>query len=187
MTAIVESAGSTASARNLLELCVRRFSEKEERLMKLEKAINPLLDDDSQVALTYILDNILSSKIKSMPDSWPFLKPVNKKNVKDYYNVIQKPMDLEAIERSVKGHKYHTGSAFLGDIELIYENSRKYNGMDSPFTQKALAIYNVAKESLSQVGPWHHFLHYATDFSSSYRCDEKTTKCLLVITIEGTI
>ena len=33
----------------MLELCIDRFAEKEEKLMRLEKAINPLLDDDDQV------------------------------------------------------------------------------------------------------------------------------------------
>lgn len=39
----------TVTAQKMLELCIDRFAEKEERLMRLEKAINPLLDDDDQV------------------------------------------------------------------------------------------------------------------------------------------
>lgn len=66
----------------MLSLCVDRLDEKEDRLMRLEKAINPLLDDNDQVALTFILDNVVNNKLKTMQESWPFLKPVNKKNVK---------------------------------------------------------------------------------------------------------
>lgn len=66
----------------MLGLCVDRLDEKEERLMRLEKAINPLLDDNDQVALTFILDNVINNKLKTMQESWPFIKPVNKKNVK---------------------------------------------------------------------------------------------------------
>ena len=33
--------------------------QKEEKLMRLEKAINPLLDDNDQVALSFILENIV--------------------------------------------------------------------------------------------------------------------------------
>lgn len=40
----------TVTAQKMLELCIDRFAEKEERLMRLEKAINPLLDDDDQVS-----------------------------------------------------------------------------------------------------------------------------------------
>ena len=39
----------TVTATKMLELCIDRFAEKEEKLMRLEKAINPLLDDDDQV------------------------------------------------------------------------------------------------------------------------------------------
>lgn len=70
--------------------------------MRLEKAINPLLDDDDQVALTFILDNVVNNKLKIMSESWPFVKPVNKKLVKDYYNIVKYPMDLETISKKVK-------------------------------------------------------------------------------------
>merc|ERR1719431_1062892 len=69
----------TINSKVIMDKVVRRFTENEERLMKLEKMINPLLDDNYQNALTYILDNILNEKIKTMQESWPFMKPVNKK------------------------------------------------------------------------------------------------------------
>lgn len=99
--------------------------------MRLEKAINPLLDDDDQVAFSFILDNIVTQKMMAVPDvsphsflnfflfltaglnvqkmstllspqSWPFHHPVNKKFVPDYYKVVVNPMDLENI-RKVSG------------------------------------------------------------------------------------
>lgn len=93
----------TVAAKRMLDTCVERLAEKEDRLMRLEKAINPLLDDNDQVALTFILDNVVNNKLKSMTEAWPFLKPVNKKLVKDYYNVIKRPMDLETISKKVSG------------------------------------------------------------------------------------
>ena len=41
----------TAAAKRMLDVCIERLSQKEERFMRLEKAINPLLDDDDQVCL----------------------------------------------------------------------------------------------------------------------------------------
>lgn len=86
----------------MLQTCVDRLAEKEDKLMRLEKVINPLLDDDDQVALSFILSSIVS-KLKVMSESWPFVKPVNKKAVKDYYDVVKHPMDLETISNNVKG------------------------------------------------------------------------------------
>lgn len=39
--------------------------------MRLEKAINPLLDDDDQVAFSFILDNIVTQKMMAVPDVSP--------------------------------------------------------------------------------------------------------------------
>lgn len=92
----------TQAAQIMLNLCVKRFEEKETKLMKLEKAINPLLDDDDMVAFSYILSSIVEGKMKNYDDVAYFLKPVNKKKT-DYYAVVQSPMDVETIEKKVKG------------------------------------------------------------------------------------
>lgn len=140
----------TTAAHRMLTRCVERLGEKEERLMRLEKAINPLLDDNDQVALTFILDNVINTKLKTMSESWPFLKPVNKKNVKDYYNLIKKPMDLDTISKRVAAHKYHSRYEFLSNVEQIYKNCELYNGKDSPFTQKAELVVRVCRETLAE-------------------------------------
>lgn len=92
----------TSAAQRMLKSCFDLLAEKEDKLMRIEKAINPLLDDDDQVALSFIFEK-LHGKIKLMQESWPFLKPVNKKQVKDYYTVIKRPMDLESIGKNVEG------------------------------------------------------------------------------------
>nr|CAD7459085.1 unnamed protein product [Timema tahoe] len=104
----------TLAARRMFGLCVERLGEKEDRLMRLEKAINPLLDDNDQVALSFILDNVVNNKLKGMSESWPFLKPVNKKLVKDYYTVIKYPMDLETVAKKV------ASMSFLRLQPLVY-------------------------------------------------------------------
>ncbi|XP_066586394.1 transcription initiation factor TFIID subunit 1 isoform X2 [Prorops nasuta] len=140
----------TVAAKRMLETCVDRLAEKEDRLMRLEKAINPLLDDNDQVALTFILDNVVNNKLKSMTEAWPFLKPVNKKLVKDYYSVIKRPIDLETISKKVSAHKYHSRQEFIRDIEQILENCTIYNGKESPFTHKAELLVKVCKETLDE-------------------------------------
>ncbi|XP_043674036.1 transcription initiation factor TFIID subunit 1 isoform X1 [Vespula pensylvanica] len=140
----------TVAAKRMLETCVDRLGEKEDRLMRLEKAINPLLDDNDQVALTFILDSVVNNKLKSMTEAWPFLKPVNKKLVKDYYNVIKRPMDLETISKKVSAHKYHSRHEFVRDIEQILENCTIYNGKESPYTHKAELLVKVCKETLDE-------------------------------------
>lgn len=101
------------------------MAQSEDRLMSLEKMINPLLDDDDQVALSFILSNILN-KLTAMSESWPFVKPVNKKAVKDYYDVVKHPMDLETIGNNVKGRCTMAKSNVLSENfkrEIFYFSS----------------------------------------------------------------
>lgn len=49
----------TSAAQRMLQKCVERLAEKEDRLMRLEKAINPLLDDDDQVLCIFCYPRLL--------------------------------------------------------------------------------------------------------------------------------
>ena len=139
----------TFTAQKMMEMCVKRFKEREEKLMRIEKAINPLLDDNDQVALSYILETIIAQRLKSIPESWPFHKPVDKKVVKNYYEVIENPISLESIEKNAKQHKYQSRQQFIDDIELMFKNSERFNGPDSQFTKKAAEILEEAKQAVS--------------------------------------
>ncbi|XP_021710567.1 transcription initiation factor TFIID subunit 1 isoform X2 [Aedes aegypti] len=138
----------TIAAQRMLQKCKDRMQEKEERLTRLEKSINPLLDDDDQVALSYMLGEYVNGPLKAMPESWPFLKPVNKRLVKDYYTIIRKPMDLEKISKKVASHKYHCRTDFLQDIQLIADNCETYNGSEANFTKQARHMVEVVKQAL---------------------------------------
>merc|ERR1719348_1764919 len=143
-----ENSVLTINSKTIMDRVVMRFTEAEDRLMKLEKMINPLLDDHDQNGLSYILDNILNEKIKTMQESWPFMKPVNKKQVKDYYEKIKQPMDLETISRKITSHKYHSREEFVRDMKLIYQNSLAFNGENSEFTHKAKILVDTVEDTL---------------------------------------
>ncbi|KAM9384962.1 LOW QUALITY PROTEIN: transcription initiation factor TFIID subunit 1 [Pholidichthys leucotaenia] len=155
----------TQVAQSMLDLCDAKLKEKEDRLVRLEKAINPLLDDDDQVAFSFILDNIVTQKMMVVPDSWPFHHPVNKKFVPDYYKVIVNPMDLETIRKNISKHKYQNRDTFLSDVSLIYANSIKYNGPDSPYTKTALEIVSVCKQTLAEYD--EHLTQLEKDISTA--------------------
>uniref|UniRef100_UPI00358DE281 transcription initiation factor TFIID subunit 1-like isoform X2 n=1 Tax=Myxine glutinosa TaxID=7769 RepID=UPI00358DE281 len=140
----------TLTAQSMLDLCVQRFKEKEDRLVRLEKAINPLLDDDDQVAFSFILDNIVTQKMMAVPECWPFHHPVNKKFVPDYYKVIEEPMDLETLRKNISKHKYQNREQFVHDVTLILNNSNKYNGAESSYTKTAQDILCVCQQTLAE-------------------------------------
>lgn len=145
-----QTSALTAVAKRMLEKCVEGLGEREDRLIRLEKAINPLLDDNDQVALSFIFERIVNTNLRTMPESYPFLKPVNKKQVKDYYTVIKRPMDFETISKKVTAHKYHSRAEFLADIELIANNCEQYNGSEAEYTKNAKKILQYATFALSE-------------------------------------
>ncbi|XP_073717224.1 transcription initiation factor TFIID subunit 1 isoform X5 [Misgurnus anguillicaudatus] len=168
----------TLVAQMMLNLCDEKLKEKEERLVRLEKAINPLLDDDDQVAFSFILDNIVTQKMMAVPDSWPFHHPVNKKFVPDYYKVIINPMDLDTLRKNISKHKYQNRDVFLFDVSLIHTNSVSYNGPDSPYTKTALEIVNVCKQTLAEYD--EHLTQLEKDISTAKEAalDAADLECL---------
>ncbi|KAM7160027.1 transcription initiation factor TFIID subunit 1 isoform 1-T1 [Macrochelys suwanniensis] len=155
----------TQISQSMLDLCDEKLKEKEDKLARLEKAINPLLDDDDQVAFSFILDNIVTQKMMVVPDSWPFHHPVNKKFVPDYYKVIINPMDLETIRKNISKHKYQNRETFLDDVKLILANSIKYNGPDSQYTKTAQEIVNICCQTLAEYD--EHLTQLERDISTA--------------------
>jgi len=48
--------------------------------------------------------------------------------VPDYYNIVQRPMDLQSIRDGLHLKKYQNREEFLSDVNQIVENSTLYNG-----------------------------------------------------------
>ena len=138
----------TINCKTIMDRVVMRFTEAEDRLMKLEKMINPLLDDNDQNALSYILSSILNDKIKTRKESGPFMKPVNKKQVKDYYDKIKQPMDLETMSKKIASHKYHSRQEFVDDMKLIFTNSLTFNGENHEVTTRAKFLLDTVVDTL---------------------------------------
>ncbi|CAL1535229.1 unnamed protein product [Lymnaea stagnalis] len=154
----------TLNAQSMLTLCFQRFAEKEQKLMRLEKAINPLLDDNDQVALSYIFEKIIHS-MKALETSWPFQQPVNRKTVKDYYNVVKRPMDLATLLKNVQSHKYHSKDQFVEDAELLYTNSLQYNGPEHAYTSTARKLMEILKDELNEKD--EHILQLEADIRAA--------------------
>ncbi|CAG5126855.1 unnamed protein product [Candidula unifasciata] len=64
-------------------------------------------------------------------DAWPFLKPVDKKLVPDYYDVITNPMDFGTIRNRIHAFTYKRPSEILEDVRQIFHNCVEYNNRGS--------------------------------------------------------
>lgn len=64
-------------------------------------------------------------------NAWPFLRPVSRHEVPDYYKVIKSPMDLAKIKSKLNTGQYSTNSEVLKDVQLIFANCDLYNQNES--------------------------------------------------------
>lgn len=86
---------------------------------------------NTQVQQMKLAQDLLQELIRHA-DAWPFLKPVDKKLVPDYYNVIVNPMDLSTIRNKVHNFQYSTPCQLLDDVRLIFANCIEYNARNTP-------------------------------------------------------
>lgn len=84
---------------------------------------------------TSIVNEITKSKWKKF--TWPFLEPVNLKDVTNYLSVIDTPMDLSTVRKKLPN--YTNKFEFFSDLLLMVKNCFKFNPPDSE-------IYTCGKE-----------------------------------------
>ncbi|KAM0687719.1 histone acetyltransferase [Conglomerata obtusa] len=100
--------------------------------VKEAKLTNEMLSKKSRdERLTDILKFFLND-LQAHSSAWPFLVPVKKSEVPDYYIIIQKPMDLNTMENKLNNGEYKNIELFSNDFSQIIKNCFLYN---APTTQ----------------------------------------------------
>ncbi|XP_068426543.1 ATPase family AAA domain-containing protein 2-like isoform X2 [Clinocottus analis] len=87
-----------------------------------------------------------------------FTKPVDLEEVRDYTEVIKKPMDLSTVLCNIDRHQYETVKEFLQDVDLIWQNALEYNPdrdpSDRQIRHKACAlkdtVHAIIKDELDE-------------------------------------
>ena len=78
------------------------------------------------------------------------MRPVDERQVPDYYDVITNPMDLSEVERNLTKQNYATLTKFIGDITQIFDNCHYYNDAKSSIVLCANNLENFFVQKLSQ-------------------------------------
>ncbi|XP_015930997.1 histone acetyltransferase KAT2A isoform X2 [Parasteatoda tepidariorum] len=81
-----------------------------------------------------LFQQILETKLRRVFDqvsthtcAWPFQTLVKKLAFPEYYDVVKKPIDLQAIKEKLERHFYTSGARFHDDITLMFKNCRAYH------------------------------------------------------------
>lgn len=81
-----------------------------------------------------------------------FLKPVDHiaLELPTYPSVITQPMDLGTIDTKLRSNEYASVQAFFDDIQLIVDNSLKFNGASHAITHAAYSMMAYVQERLKK-------------------------------------
>jgi hypothetical protein len=71
--------------------------------------------------------------------AWAFSEKVdpNKLGLKDYHQIVKKPMDLGTIKKNLEEETYANAMEFFRDMDLVWSNTFKYNKKGSQICQYA--------------------------------------------------
>ncbi|KAL6257354.1 hypothetical protein P5V15_010930 [Pogonomyrmex californicus] len=108
---------------------------------------------DMSECLYNSLNNVLNS-VKVHSAAWPFLEPVDKDEVPDYYDHIKYPMDLKTMEERLKSKYYVTRRLFIADMIRIFTNCRLYNSLDTDYYRCANALEKYFQTRMKEIGLW---------------------------------
>lgn len=97
-------------------------------------------------------------QIQNHKQAWPFLHPVDRDEVPDYYNVIAAPMDLSTVEARLERNFYPAPKDLVGDLKLIFSNCRQYNDSTTVYTKCAVRLEKYMWGLVKEIPEWFDLL-----------------------------
>ncbi|XP_074113520.1 protein polybromo isoform X2 [Cotesia typhae] len=82
-----------------------------------------------------------------------FMEKPSKKIYPDYYQVINDPIDMLAIEANIKAEKYQNENELIQDFKLMFNNCRQYNEEGSLIYEDANTLEKVLMDKVRELGP----------------------------------
>merc|ERR1712156_576584 len=121
------SKASLESAKQLKEQRLSAESGLSKARNKRKRAVDEkLLNMYNPSALEDLLNNMMKHK-----DGWPFDRPITRSDAPDYFDIVQRPMDLGTVRSTLLQMKYSCNQEVLQDIRQVFKNCYLYNREDT--------------------------------------------------------
>lgn len=78
--------------------------------------------------------------------AWPFMTPVDKEEVPDYYDVIKNPMDFQTIREYINKDLFKNKADFIKAVRQIFINAKVYNLKNTIYYKCALELEVFSEE-----------------------------------------
>ena len=86
--------------------------------------------------------------------AWPFNEPVDLNRFRDYLRVVNQPMDLGTVQGKLDRGEYSHPAEFGREMRLIFDNCRRYNGMDQEVVVMGNTIEVCWPDLAIVANPW---------------------------------
>ncbi|AGO12636.1 AaceriAER297Cp [[Ashbya] aceris (nom. inval.)] len=103
------------------------------------------------------MQNVLT-ELQNHAAAWPFLQPVNRDEVPDYYEFIKEPMDLSTMEIKLENNRYEKMEDFIYDARLIFNNCRAYNGENTSYFKYANRLEKFFNTKMKEIPEYSHLI-----------------------------
>ena len=101
---------------------------------------------------------VILSEMKNNAAAWPFMTPVSKEDVPDYYDLIAEPMDLSTMEQKLEKDQYDNMESFIYDVRLGFNNCRKYNNEATTYYKNATRLEKFFNSKLKEYPEYQHLV-----------------------------
>jgi histone acetyltransferase len=113
---------------------------------------------ESRRGVTLIRAECSCIKSKNHKQAWPFLKPVDKDEIPDYYETVKAPMDLSAMEERLEHRCYTTLKLFIDDLKLVSSNCKLYNDATTVYAKCAVKLEKYMWTLARDIPEWVELL-----------------------------
>lgn len=120
---------------------------------RAQRTARPLDESVDPDKLAITLNTVLVA-VRQHASAWPFLKPVDKNEVPDYYDHIKYPMDLKSMGERIRRGYYINRRLFMADMGRIFSNCRLYNSPDTEYYRCANNLERYFQTKMKEIGLW---------------------------------
>lgn len=133
--------------KNLLDRVAGTRKSKEEDEDR-KRAKKKGMGEEEAAQCTSTLNEMTKTKYRRF--NWPFLEPVDKVLVPNYYTVIDSPMDLSTMRQKLASGQYRNVQEFIADFELMVSNCYLFNAKGSEVYVCATKLNALFRQLIDQ-------------------------------------
>ncbi|KAH9420477.1 Protein polybromo-1 [Dermatophagoides pteronyssinus] len=128
---------------------VNAMSQELKNVRRSQKAIN----SQQKSRMITLYRTVLHSDDNGRLLIDPFMEKPSRKLYPDYYDVIERPIDMKTIESKIRNNLYESETALVNDFRLMFSNCRRYNEDGSLIYQDADRLEQIMDSKILELGP----------------------------------